>query len=408
MIHPLILQPMNKPTAPAAGAHEMKSMKPARSAMRRNVAGVLAAALVLVSGCGRASTGANGRGGTGVPVSEAKAKTGTLDVYLDAIGTVTPVYTVAVTSRVVGQLTEVDYTEGQIVKKGDVLAVIDPRPYAAALTQAKGQLARDQALLKNSRIDLSRYQEAFSAHAIPEQQVATAEATVEEYEGTVELDQGAVDAAQVNLDYTRITSPIAGRVGLRLVDPGNIVQANGTAPLATVTQLQPITVIFTVAEDHLAEIVEQMRGTKALRVLALDRSQTKQLAEGTLLTIDNQIDTTTGTVKARATFPNLKNELFPNQFVNTRLLLKTLSGVVLVPTAAVQLNDMESFVYVVQPDGTVQSRDIKVIATEGETSAVGGVAPGETLVTDGFDRLQSGSKVSLREASAPARPPGAQ
>jgi len=224
----------------------------------------------------------------------------------------------------------------------------------------------------------------------------------------VELDQGLFDAAKVNLDYTRITSPIAGRVGLRLVDPGNIVQANGTIPLATVTQLQPITVIFTVAEDHLAEIVEQMHGAQPLKVLALDRSQSKQLAEGTLLTLDNQIDTTTGTVKARAAFPNLKFELFPNQFVNTRLLLKTLDGVVLVPTAAVQLNEMESFVYIVQPDGSVQPRDVKVIATEGETSAVTGVTSGETLVTDGFDRLQAGSKVSLREVAAAARPTGPQ
>jgi multidrug efflux system membrane fusion protein len=364
--------------------------------------------LVLASGCGKSSSAGAGHGGPGVPVSEAKAKTGKLDVYLDAIGTVTPVYTVSIASRVVGELKEVDYTEGQMVRKGDVLAVIDPRPYAAALAQAKGQLERDQALLKNSRIDLKRYQEALSEHAIPEQQAATAEATVEENEGIVNLDQGAVDAAQVNLDYTRITSPIDGRVGLRLVDLGNIVQANGTVPLATVTQLQPITVIFTVAEDHLAEIVEQMHAGAPLRVLALDRSQAKQLAEGTLLTIDNQIDTTTGTVKARATFPNLKLELFPNQFVNTRLLLKTLNGVVLIPTAAVQLNDMESFVYVVQADGTVQPKDVKVIATEGETSAVSGVTSGETLVTDGFDRLQAGSKVSLREADASARPSGAQ
>jgi multidrug efflux system membrane fusion protein len=362
----------------------------------------------LVSGCTRHPSGGDGRGGSGVPVSEAKARTGKLDIYLDAIGTVTPVYTVTVTSRVVGELREVDYTEGQIVKKGDVLAVIDPGPYAAALAQAKGQLARDQALLKNFRIDLKRYQEAFTEHAIPEQQVATAEATVEENEGIVELDQGLFDAAKVNLDYTRITSPIAGRVGLRLVDPGNIVQANGTIPLATVTQLQPITVIFTVAEDHLAEIVEQMHGAQPLKVLALDRSQSKQLAEGTLLTLDNQIDTTTGTVKARAAFPNLKFELFPNQFVNTRLLLKTLDGVVLVPTAAVQLNEMESFVYIVQPDGSVQPRDVKVIATEGETSAVTGVTSGETLVTDGFDRLQAGSKVSLREVAAAARPTGPQ
>jgi membrane fusion protein, multidrug efflux system len=405
---------MNQTTEPAANPMGGRFFHSSHGAGRRNrergrgAAAVLAFGLALVSGCTRHPSGGDGRGGSGVPVSEAKARTGKLDIYLDAIGTVTPVYTVTVTSRVVGELREVDYTEGQIVKKGDVLAVIDPGPYAAALAQAKGQLARDQALLKNFRIDLKRYQEAFTEHAIPEQQVATAEATVEENEGIVELDQGLFDAAKVNLDYTRITSPIAGRVGLRLVDPGNIVQANGTIPLATVTQLQPITVIFTVAEDHLAEIVEQMHGAQPLKVLALDRSQSKQLAEGTLLTLDNQIDTTTGTVKARAAFPNLKFELFPNQFVNTRLLLKTLDGVVLVPTAAVQLNEMESFVYIVQPDGSVQPRDVKVIATEGETSAVTGVTSGETLVTDGFDRLQAGSKVSLREVAAAARPTGPQ
>jgi multidrug efflux system membrane fusion protein len=414
LIPGLILQPMNLPFGPTGIEKETHLMHQVRDVRKKKratgfaAAAVLAAALTILCGCGRSSSGADARGGAGVSVSEAKAKTGKLDVYLDAIGTVTPVYTVTVTSRVVGELTEVDYTEGQIVKKGDVLAVIDPRPYAAALAQAKGQLARDQALLKNSRIDLKRYQEAFTEHAIPEQQAATAEATVEENVGIVNLDQGAVDAAQVNFDYTRIASPINGRVGLRLVDPGNIVQANGTTPLATVTQLQPITVIFTVAEDHIAEIVEQMKGGKALTVLALDRSQSKQIAEGTLLTLDNQIDTTTGTVKARATFPNLKSELFPNQFVNTRLLLKTLDNVVLVPTAAVQLNDMERFAYVVQPDGTVQPRDVKVVAAEGETSAVSGVNAGDTLVTDGFDRLQPGSKVSLREAAAPARPTGAQ
>ncbi len=369
----------------------------------------LGAGFVLLPGCGRGSSaGSGGRSGPGLPVSAATAKRGSLGVYLDAIGTVTPVSTVTVTSRVAGELTAVNYVEGQIVKKGDLLAVIDPRPYQAAVVQAEGQLTRDQALLKNARLDLARYQEAYREHAIPEQQVATAEATVEQDEGIVQLDQGTLDAAQVNLDYTRIVSPIDGRVGLRMVDPGNIVQANGTIALATLTQLQPITVIFTIAEDHLSEVIEQMRSGQPLGVLALDRSQSKKLAEGTLLTIDNQIDTTTGTVKARATFPNLQNELFPNQFVNARLRLRTLDQVVIIPAAAIQLNDAQSFVYIVRPDGTVQSRDVKVTATEGETAAVTGVEPGENLITDGFDRLQDGIKVSIRQTAAGStRPPGA-
>jgi multidrug efflux system membrane fusion protein len=361
---------------------------------------------MVLPGCGRGSS-AKGAG-QGMPVSAAPARRGSLDVYLDALGTVTPVSTVTVTSRVAGELTEVDYREGQAVKKGDLLAVIDPRPYQAVVEQAEGQLARDRAMLKNAHLDLARYQEALREHAIPEQQAATSQATVEQDEGVVRLDKGLLDAARVNLDYTRIVSPIDGRVGLRMVDAGNIVQANGTVPLATLTQLQPITVIFTIAEDHLDEVLEQMRSGRPLAVLALDRSQTKQLAEGVLLTIDNQIDTSTGTVKARASFANLKNELFPNQFVNVRLRLRTLTNAVLIPSAAIQLNDAQSFVYVVNPDGTVHSREIKVNATEGETAAVTGVAAGEKLITDGFDRLQEGMKVSIRKpAAASKRPSGA-
>jgi multidrug efflux system membrane fusion protein len=343
----------------------------------------------------------------GIPVSTGMAKLGDIDIFLDALGTVTPVYTVVVTSRVSGELTEVRFQEGQMVKKNDLLAVIDPRPYTALLLQAQGQLARDQALLKNARLDLNRYQNAYEQHAIPEQQLATQQALVEQDIGVVQLDEGNLASAQVNVDYTRIVSPIDGRVGLRSVDPGNIVSADGTTGLATITQLQPITVIFNIAEDDLGRVAEQMATGRELGVDALDRSQQHKIAHGTLLTLDNQINLTTGTVRAKATFANLKNELFPNQFVNARLLVKTLTKVVLVPAAAIQRNNDAAFVYVTQPDGTVQSRDIKVVATEGEVSAVTGDKPGEQLVTDGFDKLQSGSKIVVRQvptSPAPAAP----
>jgi multidrug efflux system membrane fusion protein len=345
-------------------------------------------------------------GPSGVPVSTGPARAGSIDIYLDALGTVTPIYTVTVTSRVSGELTEVHFTEGQMVKKGDLLAVIDPRPYEAMLLQAQGQLSRDQALLKNARLDLSRYRNAFEQHAIPEQQLATQQALVEQDMGVVQLDQGNLASAQVNVDYTRIVSPIDGRVGLRGVDPGNIVTADGTTGLATITQLQPISVIFTIAEDDLSRVAEQVATGRSLKVIALDRSQQHTLAQGTLATLDNQINLATGTVRVRATFPNLKNELFPNQFVNARLLVKTLANVVLVPAASIQRNNEKAFVYVVQPGDTVESRDVKIKATEGETAAVTGVTAGEQLVTDGFDKLQSGTKIIIRSAPA-ARAPAA-
>jgi membrane fusion protein, multidrug efflux system len=338
----------------------------------------------------------------GIPVSAGLAKVGDIDIYLDSLGTVTPVYTVTLTSRVAGELTEVDYKEGQLVRKNDLLAVIDPRPYQAMLVQAQGQLARDEAMLKNARLDLVRYQNAFEQHAIPQQQLATQQALVDQDAGVVLLDQGNLDSAQVNVDYTRIVSPIDGRVGLRGVDPGNIVPADGTTALATITQLQPITVIFNVSEDDLSRVTDQTSAGNALHVDALDRAQLKKLAEGTLLTLDNQINPTTGTVRARAIFPNLKNELFPNQFVNARLLVKTLTKVILVPASSIQRNNDAAFVYVVQPDSTVKSADVKILATEGEVSAVTGVNAGAQLVTDGFDKLQAGSKIVIREPKASA------
>jgi membrane fusion protein, multidrug efflux system len=343
-------------------------------------------------------------GAQAIPVATAPVTLGNIDVYLDALGTVTPVYTVTVVSRVAGEITEVPFKEGQIVKKNDLLAVIDPRPYVAALLQAQGQLARDDAALKNARIDLVRYQNSYKEHAIPEQQLATQQATVDQDEGTVKLDQGNLAAAAVNVDYTRIVSPIDGRVGLRNIDPGNVVAADGTSGLCVLTQLQPITVIFTIAEDEIDEVTGQMATGRSMQVLALDRSKQHQIAAGTLITVDNQVNTTTGTVRARATFPNSHNELFPNQFVNARLLVKTLTQVNLVPQAAIQRNNDAAFVYVEQPDSTVQSVNVTILATEGETSAVTGVKPGQQLVTDGFDKLQNGSKIVQRKAAAEAKP----
>jgi len=333
----------------------------------------------------------------GIPVATTPAKTGDLDVYLDAIGTVTPVYTDTIVSQVAGMITEVHFKEGQIVKKNDLLALVDPRPYLAALQQAQGQLARDEATLKNAHTDLTRYENSYKVHAIPEQQFATQQATVDSDEATVKLDRGNLAAAQVNVDYTRIVSPIAGRVGLRNIDPGNVVAANSTSALCVVTQIQPITVIFTIAEDEIDEVTAQMATGKPLKTIALDRSKTHELDTGTLLTVDNQVNTSTGTVRARATFPNTDNKLFPNQFVNTRLLVKTLTQATLVPQAAIQRNNDQAFVYVLQSDSTVKLTNIKILATEGENSAVDGVKSGDQLVTDGFDKLQDGSKVRVRK-----------
>jgi multidrug efflux system membrane fusion protein len=350
----------------------------------------------------QAQTPAAGRGKMvpgEVPVLSATAREGDIGVYVAALGTVTPVYTVTVTSRVQGQIMEVFYREGQMVRKGDPLLEIDTRPYQAALTQAEGQLARDQALLTEARIDLNRYQAAFSRNAIAKQQLDDQEQVVKQDEGTVKNDQGMVDNARVNLIYCHITSPIDGRVGLRLVDPGNIVQANSNTPLVVVTQLQPITVIFNVAEDYLGDIQAQLRQGKTLEVDVFDRSIQKKLATGKLLTVDNQIDATTGTVKLRAIFDNRDSALFPNQFVNAKLLINTERNVTLVPTPAVQRNAQGTYVYVIDQDQKAALRNVKEGTTDGSVTAVQGVNPGEVVATDGFDKLQDGVKVRLRGAS---------
>jgi multidrug efflux system membrane fusion protein len=334
-----------------------------------------------------------------VPITTATARTGPIGVYINALGTVTPVYTVTVTSRVDGQIMNVNYKEGQMVQKGDLLVEIDSRPYEAALKQAEGTLAHDEALLNEARIDLNRYQEAFNRNAIAKQQLDDQNQTVLQYEGSVKNDQGNVDSAKVNLIYTKITAPITGRVGLRLVDPGNIVQASASTSLVVITQLQPITVIFSIAEDYLPQVQKQLRtGNHTMSVEALDRDQTQKLAMGSLLTLDNQIDTTTGTLKLKAIFPNSDLALFPNQFVNARLLVDTQQNATLIPVAAIQRNSKGAFVYVIKSDSTAGLQNVTVGTTDGNTSAVQGIGAGTEVATTGFDKLQDGAKVAVHNS----------
>ncbi len=343
------------------------------------------------------SGGKRGQGAAAAaPVDAAKAQRGNIGVYVTGLGAVTPIYTVTVQSRVDGQLMEVLYKEGDMVKQGDKLASIDPRPYQAQLTQYEGQLVRDQALLDNARIDQARYETLIKQNAIPEQQLATQIALVKQDEGIVKNDQGLIDGVKVNLIYCNITAPITGRVGLRLVDPGNIVQASGSNGLLVITQIQPISVIFTIAEDQLPTVLSKHLAGQKLPVDAFDRDMKKKLVSGTLTTIDNQIDQTTGTVKLRATFDNIHNELFPNQFVIARLLEQEKTKVVLVPSAAVQRNSTSTYVYVVKPDSTVTLRQVKTgTSDDNNTEITSGVQEGDVVVLTGVDKLQEGSKVTV-------------
>src|ERR1017187_6398200 len=336
-----------------------------------------------------------------IPVVAATSHKGDIGVYYAGLGAVTPLATVTVRSRVDGQLMNVRYREGETVHKGDLLAEIDDGPYQAALTQAEGQLIKDQAALENARIDLARYQQLVPQKAIPEQQLATQQATVHQDEGVVKLDEGQIEGAKVNLAYCKITAPLTGRIGLRLVDPGNIVQASDTTGLLVITQMDPISAIFTISEDQLQVVLKKMAAGPALEVDAYDRDAKTKLAQGSLTTLDNQIDPTTGTLKLRATFENAKGTLFPNQFVNARLLVQEKQGVTLAPTAAVQRNPQATYVYVVKADSTVTVRPITIGATEGDDSEVtSGLMPGEVVVMTGVDKLQEGSKVNAQIPSA--------
>ena len=340
------------------------------------------------------AAGPMGRGAMGGPVTATTvtATKGDIGVYLTAIGTVTPVYTASIVSQVTGQVVTVHYREGQLVNKGAPLVEIDPRPYEANLKQAEGTLERDTHLLEQAQMDLARYQAALARNAIARQQVEDQEKLVLQDQGTVKLDQGTVDFDRVQVGFCHIVAPITGRVGLRLVDPGNVVTAGGGTTLAVITQLQPITVVFTISEDSLQQVLVELHKQQSLTVQALDRAQMKMIAKGKLLTTDNLIDTTTGTVKLRAVFDNKDNALFPNQFVNTRLLVDTLHEVTLVDSSAIQHNGTQAFVWVIQ-NGTSQVRNITTGATDNNLTQVTGLDPGDVVASSSFEKFQKGSKV---------------
>ena len=366
---------------------------------------VLSAAIVLIAWAwwliGRPMSERPARRSTEAPtvVRLGTVSRGDMPVTLEGLGTVTALSTVVIKTQISGKLTEVGFKEGQSLKKGDFLAQIDPRPYQAALDQAKGQLARDEALLAAAKIDLARYEKLITQDSIARQQVDTQRALVLQDEAIVRSDKANVENATLNLNYCRILSPSEGRVGLRLVDPGNYVQASDPNGIAIITQMQPISVIFTVPQDAIPQFIKKLRAGETLAVLAFNRSNSAQLATGSLTTVDNQIDTTTGTVKLRASFANEGETLFPNQFVNVKLIVDTLKEATIAPAAAIQVGAPGSYVYVANANATVSVRPIKVGPGNGDGVAVlEGLAVGDKVVVDGVDRLRDGAKIRLAEA----------
>jgi multidrug efflux system membrane fusion protein len=357
----------------------------------------------------KSAKGGPGKGGGSVPVVAAAATTADVPVLLDGLGSVTPVATVTVRSRVDGELVKILFREGQIVRAGDLLAELDPRPYAAALAQAEAQHARDLALLKNAQLDLERYKTLFQQDSVAKQQLDTQESLVRQTEATVQMDRAAADTARLQLTYSRITAPVGGRLGLRQVDLGNIVHAGDANGLVVITQLQPITVVFTIPEDSLPPVMKKLQAGEKLPVTAFDRAGKTQLAAGTLLTVDNQIDPATGTVKLKAQFANADLALFPSQFVNVRMLVDTRAGATVIPSAAVQRGTPGTFVYAVDPQSKeVSVRKVKLGPAQGETTSIeDGIQPGTLVVVDGADKLREGSVVEMvvRDTSPPKDSP---
>lgn len=378
------------------------------------IVAVLAGLLIywMISGHGggqsnqASSTGAGRRAFTGpVTLTTATATKGDIGVYLEAIGTATALYTDSITAQVTGVITAVHYKEGQAVHKGDPLIDIDPRPYEATVTQAQGALERDQNLLAQAQMDLQRYKDAWARNAIQRQTLEDQEKIVLQDQGTVKNDEGTLHYDQVQLSYCHITSPIDGRVGLRLVDPGNLVTANATTSLVVITEIQPITVVATISEDNLSEVLAQPHHGLNLPLEAWNRANDKKLAAGKLISFDNQIDTTTGTVKLRALFDNRKEELYPNEFVNTRLLVKTLHDQVLLPSSAVQHNGSAAFVYIIQ-NSQATIRNVKTGISDAGNTAVQGVNAGEVVANSSFEKLRNGAQVTISQQPLPSSSSG--